>query len=63
MGYRVYHVHIRKEDREKGDEIILRHWYNGDIDTIAVNTNCDGSIIYCVSPYVYDNLETILRQY
>lgn len=66
MAYQVYDVKIRKEDREKADTILLKHWHNGDIDTITGDEmkNSDGTIVVTlwIVPYIYEDLETIKEE-
>ena len=59
--YRVHNVTIRKEDQNKADDILMKHWMMGDIDAIKSNEDRDSDgtikVIYWISPYICEDLE------
>lgn len=67
--YQVYDVKIRKDDREKADAILWKHYDNGDFDdiTIGVITSYDREgndvITYRIAPYLYEDFETIKKEF
>lgn len=67
MAYQVHTVTILKEDREKADAILEKHWMMGDIDAITTNEEkgTDGciKIIYWISPYICEDLGVIENEF
>ena len=61
--YRVYDVKIQRADRDIADEILSKHWYNGDIDTMTTDLREKGIVAYWIRPYIYEDLETIKNEF
>ncbi len=67
--YRSYDIKIREVDRAKADAILMRHCVEGDIDDIKIDTirhvNQDGTceITYWIGPYIYEDLEAIVKEF
>jgi hypothetical protein len=68
--YRVHNVTIRKEDRDKADAIIEKHYLAGDIDEVYTEkraAHVDGELImtvsYWISPYICEDLQIIIDEF
>ena len=67
MAYQVYDVKIRREFTEKADEILFKHWNNGDINTVNFNIeknhNGPDTVTYWIQPYIYEDFEAIKDEF
>ena len=67
MAYRVHSVTIQKEDQEKADAILDKHWLMGEIDTITTGEkqNSEGIdlVEYWISPYICEDLGVIENEF
>lgn len=65
--YQKYSVTIKAEDRTKADDILLKHWYAGDLDDVGgtMHKNSDGgwAVTYWIRPYIYEDYEAILNEF
>lgn len=67
MAYQPHYVKIRKEDRNKADAILEKHWLKGDLDDISASEEprSDGgeSVIYRICPYICEDLGVIVDEF
>ena len=67
--FQVHDVKIRKDDREKADAILWKHYDKGDLDDVTVDViihqDRDGNdvITYRIAPYLYEDFETIVKEF
>ena len=63
--YRAYTIGIRQEDLLEAMKIILEYERNFDKITRSTHraSNGDVVVVYCFRPYVYDDFETIRREF
>lgn len=64
--YRPHYVHIRKEDYEKAEKILEKHYRSGEIDDHSSTMESRRgvqAITYCIHPYIYEDFESIVREF
>lgn len=61
--YRIHDVKIQRADLDKADEILLKHWFNGDIDTMTTDRREKNTVTYWIRPYIYEDLENIKNEF
>lgn len=65
--YRSHVVAILKEDCKKAEEILQKHWMQGNIDlvTYTEKKNSDGVVatVFRISPYIYEDFEAIVNEF
>lgn len=67
--FQVHDVRIRKDDREKADAILWKHYDNGDLDEVTIDViihkDREGNdvITYRIAPYLYEDFETIIKEF
>ena len=66
--YQKYSVTIEAKDRAKADDILMKHWYTGDLDDVGGTTHPKNSgggfvITYWIRPYIYEDYEAILNEF
>lgn len=62
--YRLHDVTINGKYRDEANTIIKKHIDAGDIDKIyAARDYVKGNITYWITPYIYEDLETIMDEF
>lgn len=64
--YRAHDVHIRKEDYEKAEAILEKHYRMGEIDDHSASMEIRFGvqvIVYHIHPYICEDFENIVNEF